>query len=279
MRKSEHFNLNLVEGTDIVNPLVQDVPNYEAIDGAMYGNMVRGVGVATELKTGSVHAINRTVKDAAMFRFTATSDFVAGDTFTVDGVQVTAKLASGEQLGDGSFVINSEVLAVLVGTLLTLFVPTGKVTVASDSDKLGGKEPVYYATASALQAVKDTAEGAGTVATNALNRTIGVAVGERETTYDDDAKLVCRKIGNLVVGMYFNGSARQHTQGTRYVIAKSLPIPNTSNRSMECLGTLNYSYDVNAQMFNVNPDGTLSFYSSKNGNYGCMCQFCYECVD
>ena len=32
MRKSEYYELNLVEGTDVVNPLVQDVPNYERID-------------------------------------------------------------------------------------------------------------------------------------------------------------------------------------------------------------------------------------------------------
>ena len=40
MRESEHFNLNLVEGTDIVNPLVTDVPKYEGIDEQMFKTLV-----------------------------------------------------------------------------------------------------------------------------------------------------------------------------------------------------------------------------------------------
>ena len=90
MRNTTHYNLNIVEGTDIVNPLVVDNPNYEAIDEAMWNNAVTGIPLATELKGGTIHAITRSNREASMFRFVATSDFVAGETFTVDGVQVTA---------------------------------------------------------------------------------------------------------------------------------------------------------------------------------------------
>ena len=113
MRESEHFNLNLVEGTDIVNPLVTDVPNYESIDEQMFKNQNAGVQNATELKSGTVHAITRLVPDAQMITFTATSNFTAGDTFTVDGIQVSALTVSGEQLPTGAYVINSQVLCVL----------------------------------------------------------------------------------------------------------------------------------------------------------------------
>lgn len=98
MRSSTHFGLNLVEGSDIVNPLVQDVPNYEAIDEQMYKNKNGGIGTATELVSGTVHAITRQIATAAMFRFTATSKYNYGDTFTVDGVSVSATAPDGEAL-------------------------------------------------------------------------------------------------------------------------------------------------------------------------------------
>lgn len=194
MRTTEHFNLNLVEGTDLVNPLTQDVPNYEAIDEQMWKNQNNGTCVATELKTGSVHAINRTVPDCAMFRFTATSDFVAGDTFTVDGVQVTGKLASGEPLGTGSFVINSEVLCVLVGTLLTLYVPVGKVELALDSEKLGGESPDFYAKKSEVDQAQSLAEATAVIAQNNQNSIDGL--NSKIAGIDTYTKLVWNGLGN-----------------------------------------------------------------------------------
>ena len=77
MRESEHFNLFLAEGSDIVNPLVQDVPNYEVIDEQMFKNQNAGVQNATELKSGTVHAITRNVPDAQFITFTATSNYTA----------------------------------------------------------------------------------------------------------------------------------------------------------------------------------------------------------
>lgn len=151
MRYSENYELNLVEGSDIVNPLVQDVPNYEAIDAAMFNNKEHSVGVATELKTGTVHALTRQNEDAAVFRFTATSDYTAGDTFEVDGVQVSALLVDGTALPNRCYIIGSEVLASLKGTLLTVY---ANRTTASDSDKLGGQLPAYYASDADLDTLK-----------------------------------------------------------------------------------------------------------------------------
>ena len=148
MRKSSRYGLNLVEGSDIVNPLVQDVPNYEIIDEELGKNADAGIPVATELLTGTVHALTRENPNAPMFRFVATANYKAGDTFTVDGVQVTALLTSGEPLATGCYVINSNVICCLVGTVLTLFCSNSLAEVhAVDSDKLGGKFPNYYASA------------------------------------------------------------------------------------------------------------------------------------
>lgn len=155
MRYSENYELNLVEGSDIVNPLVQDVPNYEAIDAAMFKNKEHSVGVATELKTGTVHALTRQNEDAAVFRFTATSDYTVGDTFEVDGVQVSALLVDGTTLPNRCYIIGSEVLASLKGTLLTVY---ANRTTASDSDKLGGQLPAYYATDADLDALENVVD-------------------------------------------------------------------------------------------------------------------------
>lgn len=122
MTTTTYYNLNIVEGTDIVNPLIVDNPNYEKIDAAMHDNAVAGVTLATEIANATVHAITRENSDCTVIRFIATSQWKAGDTVTVDGVPVTALLPSGETLPDGAYVINANVLCVLTGTNLTVYV-------------------------------------------------------------------------------------------------------------------------------------------------------------
>lgn len=163
MRNTTHYNLNIVEGTDIVNPLVVDNPNYEAIDEAMWDNAVTGIPLATELKGGTIHAITRSNREASMFRFVATSDFVAGETFTVDGVQVTAYTTNSAPLATNAYRIGASVIGCLVDTVLTLFVAT-PISVAEDSEKLGGQLPSYYAKQSALDSVSQVAQSAGNLA-------------------------------------------------------------------------------------------------------------------
>lgn len=158
MRESEHFNLFLAEGSDIVNPLVQDVQNYETIDGQMFKNQNAGVQNATELKNGTVHAITRNVPDAQFITFTATSNYTAGETFTVDGVQVSALTVGGETLPTGAYVINSQVLCVLKGTLLTFY---GVGTeVADNSLALNGHPDTYFGTKEEVDNAIDTANAA-----------------------------------------------------------------------------------------------------------------------
>ena len=162
MRVSEHFNLNLAEGSDIVNPLVTDVPNYESIDGQLFKNQNAGVQSATELKNGTIHAITRIVPDAQMITFTATSNFVAGDTFTVDGVQVSALTVSGEQLPTGAYVINSQVLAILKGTLLTVYGIGSEV--ADNALALNGHPDTYFGTKDEVKNAIATADAATVIA-------------------------------------------------------------------------------------------------------------------
>ena len=164
MKTTTNFGLQTYESDDIVNVMTVDKGNMETIDTQMKSNQLSGVGDATELLSGTVHAITRSVADCPMFRFTATSNYTAGDTFVVDGVQVTALLPSGEALGSGSYIIGSEVLCALRDTLMTVYVSSGVVSVAQDSEKLGGELPDYYATATAATEAQATATAAGVLA-------------------------------------------------------------------------------------------------------------------
>lgn len=164
MQNTDNFDLKIYEGEDLFNPLVVENANAQAIDTQMKKNENHTVGDATELVSGTVHALTRLTPDTPMLRFTATSRFTAGDTFTVDGVQVSALTVSGEQLPDGAYIIGSEVLAYLKGTLLTFFTSQGTLATAQNALKLGGNTPEYYATATAVQQAQDTATAAGNLA-------------------------------------------------------------------------------------------------------------------
>lgn len=132
MTTTTYYDLNIVEGTDIVNPLAVDNPNYEKIDKVMHDNAVAGVTLATEIANATVHAITRENSECAVIRFIATSEWKAGDTFTVDGVPVTALLPSGETLPDGAYVINANVLCILTGTNLTVYAERKKTDNANE---------------------------------------------------------------------------------------------------------------------------------------------------
>lgn len=179
MRNSEHFNLFLAEGSDIVNPLVQDVQNYEAIDGQMFKNQNAGVQNATELKNGTVHAITRNVPDAQFITFTATSNYTAGETFTVDGVQVSALTVGGETLPTGAYVINSQVLCVLKGTLLTFYAVGTEV--ADNSLALNGHPDTYFGTKEEVDNAIATANAANVLA-NEVNNSLDNKVSKQWLT-------------------------------------------------------------------------------------------------
>lgn len=162
-RQTTNYGFNISEGTDLVNPLTDIFPNFENIDTDLKGVSDRAVGTATELLTGTVHALVRSDSDRNVFTFTATSNFKAGETFTLDGVQVTALTSDGQTLSTGCYIIGSEVLVAVKGTLMTVYVNPSK---ALDSDKLDGHDSTYYATAS------DVSDLSGDV--SALSSKVGV---------------------------------------------------------------------------------------------------------
>lgn len=133
MQYTTHYNLNLPEGTDVVNPLVQDNPNYSAIDAAMFANKQAVIGSATEIVSGTVHAITRLNTDSDYFRFTATGNWISGDSMSVDGVNVSVYLSDGTTPATGAYIINTEVLALLSGSRVTLILSSGAVDASNVS--------------------------------------------------------------------------------------------------------------------------------------------------
>lgn len=124
MQQTTNYNLLIPEGNDIVNPLTQVNPNFQTIDGAMFANKQASIGTASEVVTGSVHAIIRNNPDSNVFRFTATGAWTAGDTMTLDGQQVTVHLSDGTTPATNSYIIGAEVLAMVNGSLVTLAIST-----------------------------------------------------------------------------------------------------------------------------------------------------------
>ena len=132
MQYTTNYNLITVEGTDVVNPLVQMNPNFTDIDSIMKANADASVARATCTKTGTTHAVVTTNSDAAMQRFTATGNWETGDTMTIDGVSVSVYLPDGTAPQTGCFVINSEVVIAINGTRVTLYAAPALSQSASD---------------------------------------------------------------------------------------------------------------------------------------------------
>ena len=138
MQNTTHYNLTKAEGTDTVNLLTQCYPNFDTIDAAMYANKQGSIGTATEVTTGTVHAITRANPDSDVFRFTATSAWTSGDTMTLDGSGVTVHLADGTTPSTGAYIIGAEVLGVVNGSLVTLFLSSAIQTYVSSFNSRSG---------------------------------------------------------------------------------------------------------------------------------------------
>lgn len=165
--KTTNYEFILPLGSDNFNPLTDQNPNWSKADTVIKKAENQSIAVASEVKSGSVHAITLPTGAGNMFRFVATSKFGAQDTCTVNGVQVSTLMPNGTTLPEGGWVINSNVLCCLTGTVLTVYTTIGGESGSIDADTLDGHKPDYFATATALEVVKTTAESAARLATTA----------------------------------------------------------------------------------------------------------------
>lgn len=145
MLKTDNYELNIAQGTDIVNPLVMDNPNYQKIDKVMKDNEIRGIGTATELKTGSVHSIT-VPEQYTTFKFVATSDFTAGETFMLNGKQITAYTTNQQPLATNAYRIGATVLCSYIErtSSLTFYTIAQEVTTATNAYYLGDVPATSY---------------------------------------------------------------------------------------------------------------------------------------
>ena len=133
MTNTPNFNFMIAEGTDTVNLLTQLYPNFTALDTILQAIKESGTTTAVTTKVGTVHQIVRNVSDCNVIRWVATANYAAGDTFTVDGVSVTATAMDGTALPTGAFVINQNVMAILNSGVLTIVGVPGVSSVAASA--------------------------------------------------------------------------------------------------------------------------------------------------
>lgn len=148
--QTTYFEFNKPSGADLVNPLVDTNPNWDKADAALHEQDERSIANATETVVLGVHAISRLNTSTKFIKWIATANFTAGDTFAVDGNVVAASTPSGANLETNAYVTGAVVFACLNAddSAMTIFV--SGTTIASDSERLGGELPSYYATAAAM---------------------------------------------------------------------------------------------------------------------------------
>ena len=178
MQQSTNYNFNLPEGTDLVNLLTQLIPNWASLDSILRGVQNDTFETATETVALGVHALTRLDSNAKLLKWVATANYTAGETFTVDGTPIAAATPSGNTLATGAYVTGATVIAAINSdeTAMTVFV-TG-TNVASDSERLGGELPSYYATDSDLDDVKTDV----TDLDNLMGNTSITAIGDGTVT-------------------------------------------------------------------------------------------------
>ena len=131
MSLTPNYGFNIPTGTDSVNLLTQCYPNFTSLDTILKTIELTGMTTATCTKAGTVFQLVRTNSAINVVRFVATGNYQAGDTFTIDGVSVTATAVDGTSIPSGAFVINQSVIGILNGAVFTVMVPSGAST-ASD---------------------------------------------------------------------------------------------------------------------------------------------------
>lgn len=162
MSQTTYYEFNKPIGTDLVNPLVDTIPNWDIADTALHGLSVNSIGTALEVITGTVHALTRVNQtDAKFIQFIASGDYDEGDTFTLDGVAIGATYPDGTSLATDAYATGATVLIGLNSdnSVATFYLSAAGGT-APDSERLGGELPAYYASKSYADGIKSTADAA-----------------------------------------------------------------------------------------------------------------------
>ena len=229
MTNTTNFNLIEYEGSDIFNPLSVENVNMQRVDAALKQVQELGVGTATEVVSGTVHALTRQIPDNKVITFKATGRWNTGDTVTVDGTQVSVLTPAGTTPLDGAWIIGSSVLGILVDTLLTVFVAGMADSGPIDADTLDGHAADYFATAAQLETKANKSTGSSVQLTVAGWTVSGEGYQQIATVAQIDANT------NLVISPSANSfeaavtaQIRATAQGQNQVTFYATSIPDQS---------------------------------------------------
>lgn len=241
MTTTTNYGYNVVESTDTCNIPVQIAPNFSDIDTDLKAVSDAAVGTAVDTFASNVHAIVRNDADRNVFYFIAPADYVAGDTFTLDGVSITTTDVAGNALEDNAFRVNSTVLAIVYGARLTLI--TDKQMAALLAVNVTYDNTVSGLTASDVQnAIDEVAAGVNTIAsdvsdidtalTSLLTGTI--AAGATSVTINDASILT-----TSIIDIYFKDKVLSPTNVTVTTGAITIEIEAESDATYVGVRVLN----------------------------------------
>ena len=226
MTNTTNFNLIEYEGSDLFNPLSVENVNMQRIDAALKQVQALGVGTATEVVSGTVHALTREHPDIKTITFKATGKWKSGDTMTIDGAQVSVLTPAGTTPPEGAWIIGSSVLGILVDTLLTVFVAGAADSGPVDADTLDGHNADYFATAAQLDTKANKSAGSSVQLTVAGWTVLGDGYQQIVTVaqVDENTNLVVSPSANsfdAAVAAQIRPTAQAQNQVTFY--ATSVP--------------------------------------------------------
>lgn len=213
--QTTYYNFNKPSGTDLVNPLVDTNPNWDIADATLHELNERSVANCTEVVSLGVHALSTLNTDTKFLKWIATANFTAGDTFTLNGIAVSAATPSGAALATNAYVAGAVVMACLNADNSAMTIFLSGTNVASDSERLGGELPSYYATDTDM----GNAQTDITNLQNLMGNTSIVGIGDGTATGAIDT-LNTDKANKSDVEANTFGTAVSLTSGTPYTTTK-----------------------------------------------------------
>lgn len=134
MSTTQNFNIVLPEGTDTFAPLTFNNNAFTLIDQIMKQNQDAGITTATAVLENDILTIVRSKPSVKFFAFVASADYAASNVVTVDGVQVSVRLADGTIPRNGAWVTNQLVLCAITGTIMNVISASAGVSPAAVGD-------------------------------------------------------------------------------------------------------------------------------------------------
>lgn len=121
---------------------ITDVTDYEVSGSSFGASDIMSVCLLPfdHARSGTIHQLTSPNTSAQNIKFTATADYMAGDTFSVNGSNVTAVTLGGSDLAAGCFTSGAVVNCFLSGTTLYFSDSMGEI----DATTLGGQPASYF---------------------------------------------------------------------------------------------------------------------------------------